>query len=67
MDEVEGEKLFSFAKKVYISLRAAIDVDGPASLFHLPISNIALQQLNIRAEDLSIFEETNETDICSYI
>ena len=35
---------------------------GPSTLFHLPISNIALQQLIVLAEDLSSTEATVESD-----
>ena len=48
--------------KSHISLRAAMGAVGPSTLFHLPISNIALQQLIVLAEDLSSTEATIESD-----
>ena len=40
-----------------MSVKTAIDADGPASLFHLPISYVALQQLTQLAEDLNGLQE----------
>ena len=60
-------ELFSFAKKRNISIRTAKGANGPGSLFHLPISNVALQQLLILANDLNNLQKTEEFDIWSYI
>ena len=60
-------ELFSFAKNPRISLRYALDVEGPEHLLHLPISDIALQQLTTLAQDLSSLQESSNTDIWSYI
>ena len=60
-------ELFSFAKNPRISLRYALDVEGPEHLLHLPIADIALQQLTTLAQDLSSLQESSNTDIWSYI
>jgi len=60
-------ELFSFAKKIHISVSSAISAGGLASLFHLPISNQALQQLITLAEDLNSVQDLDEKDIWSYI
>ena len=60
-------ELFSFVKKKGISLKAVREAIGPEVLFHLPISEIALQQLLILAEDLNNLPETSEPDLWSYI
>jgi len=39
-----------------------LDADGPASLFHLPISQEAFQQLHHLAEDLNGLQQTNDKD-----
>ena len=44
---------FSLPRKKTISLRSVLEADGPAILFHMPISNVALQQLIELAEDLN--------------
>ena len=59
--------LFSFAKKKGISIRTARDANGPEALFHLPISDVALQQLLILAEDLNNIQKTSNFDLWSYI
>ena len=58
--KIHFPELFSFAKDTSISLKNAKDATCPASLLHLPISQIALQQLNELAQllvDLPIFDE----------
>ena len=60
-------ELFSFAKNPKISLRFALDVDGPEQLLHLAISDIALQQLTTLAQELSSLQQSSESDIWSYI
>ena len=44
---------FPLPRKKTISLRSVLEADGPATLFHMPISNVALQQLIELAEDLN--------------
>ena len=65
--EQQFPELFSFVKKKGISLKAVREAIGPEVLFHLPISEIALQQLLILAEDLNNLPETSEPDLWSYI
>jgi len=60
-------ELFSFAKKIHISVLSTVSADGSASIFHLPISNQAFQQLITLAEDLNSVQDTDEKDIWSYI
>ena len=60
-------ELFSFAKNPKISLRFALDVDGPEHLLRLPISDIALQQLTTLAQELTSLQQSSESDIWSYI
>ena len=58
--KIHFPELFSFAKDTSSSLKNAKDATCPASLLHLPISQIALQQLNELAQllvDLPIFDE----------
>ena len=60
-------ELFSFARNPHISVSSVLDAGGPASLFHLPISQEAFQQLHQLAEDLNGLQETNDKDIWTYI
>ena len=51
---------YSLLLKILVALKNAKDATCPASLLHLPISQIALQQLNELAQllvDLPIFDE----------
>jgi len=60
-------ELYSFAKNKSISLRSALEVQGPDDLFHLPISAIALQQLTVLAQELASIQDSSDHDIWSYI
>ena len=60
-------ELYSFVKQPQISVRKAFDAEGPNVLFHLPSSEIALQQLTDLAEKLNSLQISNESDIWSYI
>lgn len=60
-------QLFSFAKSKGISISAARTADGPADLFHLPLSHMATQQLLSLAHDLNSLPELHETDVWTYI
>ena len=64
---VHFPELFSFAKDTNISLKNAKEDTGPASLLHLPISQIALQQLNELAQLLVDLPDSDEHDFWSYI
>ena len=46
-------ELHSFAKSTSISVKAAIEASGPDALFHLPLSQIAFQQLEALAHSLN--------------
>ena len=65
--KIQYPKLFSFARNTRISLRFALEVEGSNNLFHLPISDIALQQLTSLAQELSTLQESSDPDIWSYI
>ena len=65
--KMQFPELFSFTKTPNILLRYALSVEGPDQIFHLPLSNIALQQLTILAQDLDSLQETNGADVWSYI
>ena len=60
-------KLFSFANNPQIALTDAFSAGGPSDLFHLAISDTALQQLITLAENLNSLEVTTEFDFWSYI
>jgi len=60
-------ELFSFAKDTGISLKTAKDATGPTALLHLPISQIALQQLNELAQLLVNLPNSDEPDCRTYI
>ena len=59
-------KLFSFAKNPWISLKHAKEEELD-NLLYLLISNIALQQLVVLAQDLSSLPDMFEHDTWSYI
>jgi hypothetical protein len=60
-------ELYSFARNTGISLKTAIDAQGPESLLHLPLSNIAYQQLLVVANCLSGLPVSTENDVWTYI
>ena len=60
-------ELYSFAKDTSISLKNAREAVDPATLLHLPISQIALQQLNELAQLLESLPNTAKSDSWSYI
>ena len=60
-------EIFSFTRNPHISVSAVLSADGPAALFHLPISQEAFQQLHQLADDLNGLQETNEKDLWTYI
>jgi hypothetical protein len=60
-------QLFSFVKSKGISISAARTADGPADLFHLPLSHMAAQQFLSLAHDLNSLPELHETDVWTYI
>jgi len=59
--------LFSFARNTNISVRFALEVEGPNDLFHLPLSGIALHQLKDLAHELASIQESSDPNIWSYI
>ena len=65
--KIQFPELYSFARNANISLRAASEAQDPSELFHIPISEIALQQLLALAQDISSLPETDDKDIWSYI
>ena len=65
--KIQFPELYSFARNVNISLRAASEAQDPSQLFHIPVSEIALQQLLALAQDISTLPETDDKDIWSYI
>ena len=46
----------------HITLYDALSASGPSDLFHLPISDTALQQLIILAENLNSLAESADLD-----
>ena len=55
-------ELYSFATNTQITLYDALSAPGPPDLFHLPISDTALQQLIILAENLNSLAESADMD-----
>ena len=55
-------ELYSFAMNPQITLYDALSASSPSDLFHLPISDIALQQLIILAENLNSLAESVDMD-----
>ena len=51
-----------FATNTQITLYDALSAPSPPDLFHLPISDIALQQLIILAENLNSLAESADLD-----
>ena len=60
-------ELYSFAINPHITLYDALSASGPPDLFHLPISDTALQQLIVLAENLNSLTDSDDLDLWSYI
>lgn len=60
-------QLFSFAKLSGISINAAVNSEGPNTLFHLPLSQLAAVQLMELAHNLNSLQLQNDVDIWTYI
>jgi len=60
-------ELYSFAINSQITLYDALSASGPSDLFHLPISDTALQQVIVLAENLNSLTDSDDLDLWSYI
>ena len=60
-------ELYSFATNTQITLYDALSAPSPPDLFHLPISDTALQQLIVLAKNLNSLADSEELDLWSYI
>ena len=67
MPHIHYPQLFSFAKLTEISINTARNAEGPATLFHLPLSQLAAQQLVEVGQNLNALPVSEEKDIWTYI
>jgi len=65
--KLQYPELYSFVNNKDISLKSVMEAQGPAELFHLPISDVAHQQLISLAEDQATIQDSMEFDYWSYI